>query len=226
MTCAEMVDDVEAEIRYAFLAAQVELPGTEEIVRVLNKYNDRISGDLRVPRKYVTDIDPTVAITMPTDARAGSVRFTEKEEAVGSIQVLTVDEANMLYPDWEDNEHEGGSTFPYKLVIYDPSNLTDPLYAIGFTSSDKLRMVYTVQVKPMVLENSAADADVSLLPFNGLMPEYHHVIAQMTKFEFLLRIGDERGRAYYTDAQDEIAKAFAYANNHYVVPEANYLGIY
>lgn len=230
MTCAEIVDDVEAEIRYAFLAAQQEPPGTEEIVRIANKYNSRISGDLRVPTRYVKGIVATAPFAMPTEARPGSVTFSE-EVGDGSsgedrINVLTVSEANQLYPDWEINEHEGYSTYPYKLIVYDPHNISAPVYPIGFSSGATLRMVYTIQVNPMVVENSANEAGKSLEPFNGIMPEYHHVIAQMTKFELLLRIGDERGRAYYQDAQNDIAKAFAYARNNYVLPGVRNLGAY
>lgn len=224
MTCAEIVDDIETEIRYAFQAARQEIPGTEEIVRIVNKWNDRISQQLKIPRRYVKSIDATAPFALPAEARPGSLSFSEESD--GRVEVLTVAEANQFYPDWEKNEHEGHGKYPYKLVVYDPHNISAPVYPIGFSSGDTLRIAYVIAVSPMVVENSAGATDVVLEPFNGLMPEFHHVVGQMAKYELLLRLGDQRATMYYADAQVEIEKAFAYARNDYHLPMVPNLGLY
>ena len=219
------MDWVETRIRLMGLNA----PGDGDILQICNDINDRVARDLHIPRRYIKNVNPTQPFSPPSEARPGGITFAERTDTDRRIMILTVTEANDYYPDWERNQTEGFSKYATPLIIYDPVNISAPIYPIGFSSGDTLRMVYVMNVKPMVFENP--DATQTTEPFNGEMPEYHRIVPQLAVFEIaaLLARSDntmpaQKAQMYYNDAKGELEDAFDYARHDYFVPYAPDLG--
>jgi hypothetical protein len=225
MTTKELVDRVETNLRMLVIK---DVPGDADILVYLNEENVRICRDLRVPRRYIKDVDPTQPFAMPTEALPGSLSFSEKAVHEQRVHVLTVDEANAYFPDWERNEHEGYTRYPHRLVIYDPGNITAPVYPIGFQPGDLLRLTYVVKPRPLVFDDPDADASVALVAMEGVIPEYHRLLYQMTTFQLAMMLGDEiqagKARAFYGDAMNELRDAFSYSRPDYQLPVAPWAG--
>jgi hypothetical protein len=218
MTVRELVDRIETNLRMLGLAP----PGDADILMYLNDEHRRIARELRIPRRYITDVDATQPFAMPDEALPGSLSFAEKTERSQRIEILTVAEANDLYPDWERNEFEGFTRFWKRLIIYDPANITAPVYPVGFEVGDTLRLEYAIKPPPLVFDNPEGSEDVALEPFQALMPEYHRILHQMVTFQIAMMMGNQeqvgKARAFYQDAQNDLNDAFSYARPMYHFP--------
>lgn len=218
MTVRELVDRVETNLRMLGLTP----PGDADILTYLNDEHQRIARELRIPRRYITDVDATAPFAMPTEALPGSLSFAEKTDRSQPIEILTVAEANDLYPDWERNEFEGFTRFWKRLIIYDPANITAPVYPVGFEAGETLRLEYAVKPFPLAFDDPADTGDVALQPFEALMPEYHRILYQMTTFQMAMMMGNQeqaqKARAFYADARGELDDAFSYARPMYHLP--------
>lgn len=218
MTVRELVDRVETNLRMLGLTP----PGDADILTYLNDEHQRIARELRIPRRYITDVDATAPFAMPTEALPGSLSFAEKTDRSQPIEILTVAEANDLYPDWERNEFEGFTRFWKRLIIYDPANITAPVYPVGFMAGETLRLEYAVKPFPLAFDDPADTGTVALQPFEALMPEYHRILYQMTTFQMAMMMGNQeqaqKARAFYADARGELDDAFSYARPMYHLP--------
>jgi hypothetical protein len=218
MTVRELVDRVETNLRMLGLTP----PGDADILTYLNDEHQRIARELRIPRRYITDVDATAPFAMPTETLPGSLSFAEKTETNRPIEILTVAEANDLYPDWERNEFEGFTRFWKRLIIYDPANITAPVYPVGFMAGETLRLEYAVKPFPLAFDDPADTGTVALEPFEALMPEYHRILYQMTTFQLAMMMGNQeqsqKARAFYADARGELDDAFSYARPMYHLP--------
>lgn len=226
MTVRELVNRVETNLR---LMGIKPVPGDGDILEFLNEENQRVARELRLPRRYVTDIDATEPFTMPTEAQPGSLVFAERTgEPNIRIRILTVAEANDLYPGWERNEHEGHTRFPHRLVIYDPGNISAPVYPIGFRAGETLRVTYQVRPKPLVLDNPDLDVTVATEGLEGVIPEYHALLYRMATYQIAMLAGDntqvQKARMMYAEAIGELADAFSYARPDYQLPGASWAG--
>lgn len=190
MTAAELIDDIERDLS----EMGFKPPVRGDLLRRLNREQTRISRELRFPIKYYSEIPATTPFTLPAPMRASSLRSVEHEQLDRSVEVLTVQQANELYPRWE------AADFSRKLVIYDPANPSAPITPVGFSSGDTLRIL--VEVEPTAL------TEFSSVPFDGLLGEYHLMLAQHVKFTFLLNKGDQRGQAFYHDYMQMMTDAF------------------
>lgn len=229
MTVKELVDRVETNLRLMGISP---VPGDADILMYLNEENQRMSRDLRVPTRYVTEIDATQPFILPSEAQPGSLKFAEKADYNWRVEVLTVSEANELYPDWEKNEHEGGIRYGHRLIIYDPANISAPVYPLGFSAGAELQMTYTVRPKPLVLDNPDADVSVSLAPFEGVIPEYHSLLAKLATYQMAMLMGDpekghiQKARTLYSEAMLEAQDAFSYARPDVQLPGVRWAGRY
>ena len=239
MKAAEIVDWVERRIRLL----GIRPPGAGDILEFANEQNDATSRSqtdlsmfsgqngqvrhcsgrkLNIPRRYVKDVDATTTFLLPTEARPGSALFAERTTDNRKIRTLTVEEANRLFPDWEENTIEGLERYPIPLIIYDPQNITAPVYPIGFSTGDILRMEYVIKPRDMVFSIPTGVTTVTDEPWEGELPEFHRIIPQMVVFEIALALGDElvsqKARAFYNDAQQEMEEAVAYVRNQYAYP--------
>lgn len=219
MNALELTDRVETDLRMMGFTP----PGPADILRYLNEANDETSVDLHIPTRYVKEVVATAPFLAPLEARPGQIRFAEDSKHNSRIKVLTVSEANNLYPDWEMNVTEGEARYGHKLIIYDPSNVTAPIYPVGFTTGEKLRMQYTMKPKPMVFSDPLESE--SLEPWNGVMPEYHRIVANEAVFKLAMLMSAAEGnefkrgvaQAYLAKNQGDKVDAFAYSRADYVV---------
>lgn len=215
MTVRELVDRVETNLRMLGLTP----PGDADILTYLNDEHQRIARELRIPRRYITEVDATQPFAMPTEALPGSLMFAEKTETNRPIEILTVSEANDLYPDWERNEFEGFRQFWKRLIIYDPGNITAPVYPVGFRVGEELRLEYVVKPFPLAFDDPSGAGDVALQPFEELIPEYHRILYQMVTFELAMMMGNQeqaqKARAFYADAKNDLEDAFSYTRPAY-----------
>ena len=222
MNATEIVDWVETDLRMM----KLDPPGPADILAYANRMNVRVARDLRIPRRYIKDVSTGAAFAPPSEAIPESMSFVEVTNTNARITVLTVDEANAEYPDWETNLLEGSSRYPTRLIIYDPGNITAPIYPIGFESGELLRIEYCVVPRPMVFSNpTSAETTV---PFEGLIPDYHRIIPQLTTFNLgLLKIPSDpneaqvvrmKTQAIYADAQKDIEAAFSATHPSYYMP--------
>lgn len=225
MTVKELVNRVETNLR---LMGINPLPGDADILEFLNEENQRMARELRVPERYVTEIDATAPFSMPTEAQPGSLMFAEKTETNHRVEVLTVSEANDLYPDWERNEHEGFTRYWKRLIIYDPGNISAPVYPIGFDAGEQLRVTYLIKPKPLVFDNPDLDTTVETEPFDGNMPEYHSLLYRMTTYQIGMLMGNQeqvqKSRMMYAEALGEAQDAFSYARPEYQLPGVRWAG--
>lgn len=224
MTVKELVNRVETNLRLMGISP----PGDADILEFLNEENQRVSRELRIPTRYVKNIDATGPFSMPSEALPGSLVFAEDSGFNNRMEVMTVAEANERYPDWERNEYEGDSGFGGRLIIYDPGNISAPVYPVGFSSGDLLRVTYMVKPRPMAFDDPDASATVSLEGFEGRIPEYHSLLYRMTTYQMALLMGDatqvQKARMLYSEALGELQDAFSYLRPVYQLPGVRWAG--
>lgn len=218
MTALELADRVETDLRLMGFTP----PGPGDILRYLNEANEETSVELHIPTRYVKDVAANAPFLAPLEARPGQIKFAEDLKYDRRLEVLTVSEANRFYPDWEVNAIEGHDQYGKKLIIYDPANVTAPIYPVGFKAGETLRMQYVLRPFPMVYSDPAEDE--SLYPWNGVMPEYHRIVANEAVFKLAMLMSAAAGsefqrgvaQAYLAKCQRDKDDAFAYARSDYV----------
>lgn len=222
MNTYELVDWVETDLRRMGLTP----PGPADILLELDRANKKLCADMGIPRRYIKDVATGAPFAPPSEAVPGSISFVERTSTNKRITILTVAEANDQYPDWESNALEGGNTYPWRLVIYDPGNLTAPVYPIGFLAGETLRMEYVVIPKTLVFSNpSAAEATE---PYDGLFSQFHRIVAQLAVFKIGMDMMPDdpntaqvlraKTQAYYNDAKGDMETMFAMTRPKYYLP--------
>jgi len=183
------------------------------ILRRVENAHQRVAQELHMPKRYIKGVDATAAFSMPNEARPGGLLYAEKEtsnvERSAIIPLMTVQEANDIGIMWDTTDadlsaYKRSAHYGKYLIIYDPINVSAPVYPLGFDTGDTLRLLYVL--KPTVL--TAVD---DTQPFNGEMPEFgDDILVQYVTFEILFAQGAEQSQAYYNDYRRLMEDALAY----------------
>jgi len=196
-TAKQMIERINDNILLAGLPA---VPPAM-VMRKIESAHQRIALELGFPRRYIKGVDATAEFTLPSEAQPGSLIYIEIENALGerqkSIPTLTVQEANNEGVQWDVtdtnlSEYRGSAVYGRYLVVYDPGNITAPVYPLGFDAGDTLRIMYA--------KRPAAMAAISDTPFGGKLGAYaDDMLVQYVSFEFMLARGLEQAQAFYND---------------------------
>ena len=128
----------------------------DELLRALNKAQQDVAQDLRIPRRFYVVETPS-PFSLPSEARGGGLISITDDETGRVLPIHSVEEANTRYPGWPTIEEDSG---PPSFVVYDPGNITAPVTVVPkHTTNRKYYLHYTI--KPTDL---SADTDV---PFNA-----------------------------------------------------------
>lgn len=193
------------------------------ILRRVEAAQQRISQALQFPKRYIKGVDATAAFSMPNEARPGGLLYAEKEtsneERNARIPLMTVQEANDIGLMWDTTDadlsaYKRSAHYGKYLIIYDPINISAPVYPLGFDTGDTLRLLYVL--KPTVL--TAVD---DTQPFNGELPEYgDDMLVQYVTFEILFAAGAEQSQAFYNDYRGLMEDALAYTRPPFWYPRS------
>lgn len=135
---------------------------TDDLNRALNDAQLVVSRDLWIPRRLVS-ITATGPFRLPDEAAGTRVLsiLVRGEPEPRRLELLTVEEANIRIPGWLDLPE---TTDPPVAAIYDPGNITAPIWPIPKQAVSREYLVhYVAKPKPM-----AADEDC---PFTLQDPE-------------------------------------------------------
>jgi len=128
----------------------------DELLRALNKAQQDVSQDLRIPRRLLVVETPS-PFDMPTEARGGGLISIVDDETQQQLRIMSVEEANRNYPGWQTWEVDYE---PPRFVVYDPGNITATVTAVPkHTTPRKYYIHYAIRPGDLV-----ADTDV---PFNN-----------------------------------------------------------
>lgn len=195
------------------LTPNLEKPENGMILRRVESAHQRVAQELQIPKRYIKDVDATAAFSMPEEARPGGLLYAELEndndERNVTIPLMTVQEANDIGIMWDTTDsdlsaYKRHAHYGKYLIIYDPVNISAPVYPLGFETGDTLRMLYVL--KPTRL-TTIDDTE----PFDGEMPEYgDDILVQYVTFEILFGAGAEQSQAYYNDYRKLMEEALAY----------------
>jgi len=141
-----------------FYTAQVRLDAINDAQR-------QIAWDLNIPRRYA-NITAASPFTLDTESRGGgliSVKAVDDSGAVRVLPLLTVAQAEQRHKAW--SEEPVTSSERARFAIYDPANLSAPIYIVPPHSDARLyRVEYFVEPADFTL----SDLDVgTAIPFNG-----------------------------------------------------------
>lgn len=207
--------------------AGAQVPQHGVLQRKIETAHQRIAKEMGVPKRYIKGVDATSTFLLPTEAREGGLLYIEIEnandEANVPVPVLTVEEANDRGIRWDTtasalSEYKGDSHLGTVLVIYDPANISAPVYPLGFESGDTLRVLY--EMKPTALGNG--DDDWADEPFEGILPQYgDDLLVQYVTFEILMAQGAEHARAFFNDYRRLLEEAFGHTRPPYWLPRSS-----
>lgn len=183
-----------------------EAPKSGAILRRVAAAHRRMAVELGIPTRYIQGVDATTAFNLPTEAWPGGLIHVEYEDTNRRVNTLTVADANDVGVEWDDgslSDYAGHPQFGRHLVIYDPANITAPVWPLGFESGDTLRLLYTK--KPTALTGMDVE------PFDNQIPEYgDELLVQNVTFQILMGMGVEHAAAYYNDYKALKEDAFSY----------------
>ena len=176
-----------------------------EIRRRLNQAQSECSTELDRPTKSVVVSASSRDIPLPADCKPAGLKALRAANSEVTFELLTVQDADQLQPDW----HLSTAASNY-VAVYDPGVLDD---GEGTAPSDAVRLsrtaaelgldgefliTYVVEPQPMV---SSTD-----VPFNGSMPEYHHVLAHYAAY---LITGQPEEIAHYRRVLDRASADYS-----------------
>lgn len=200
--------------------AAIPVPASGDLRRRLELCHQRIAQELQMPKRYIKGVDATAAFNLPSEARPSGLLYAEMEnentERSREIPLMTVQEANDLGIPWDTtdadlSEFRGHPRYGRKLIIYDPINVSAPVYPLGFDTGDTLRLLYVMTPSPL-----AAKSDV---PFEGELPEYAgDLLVQYVTFELMMAAGKEQGQAFYNDYRRLMEQALAHTHPPFYMP--------
>lgn len=205
------------------LYPQVTAPEHGLIVRRVENAHQRIAQELQIPKRYIKSVAATAAFNMPAEARPSGLLYAEKEtdndEANVVVPMLTVNEANDRGVMWDttDSDLSAYKRHPHLgkyLIIYDPLNVSAPVYPLGFDTGDTLRLLYILKPTPITAMDDTE-------PFNGELPEYAgDLLVQYVLFEILMANGLEQSQAFYNDYRQLMESALAMSFPKYWLPRS------
>lgn len=158
----------------------------DSLRRRANRVAKTLARDYGFPVRYEKDKDATIPFPPPVDSDETGLISAEwqGEKYECNIPIMTVEEANRKYPHWEENTYEGSTVqFPVRLIIYDPKNITAPIYPVGFEAGDKIRFTIRVRFDDML---NAGDS-----PWGNKYKDWHEIIPLQVAVDRLIAQGDE-----------------------------------
>lgn len=206
MTLAELLDRVlrGAGIRNSDLHV--------EIVQMLNEENNELSRDLQIP-EYTVDITGVTGPTnMPTNARSGGLISIRRKADGTPYDILTVTKADLKYPgwtEWADNDP--------LFMAYDPatSGLAGTFQpAPSPVAGTPVDLTVTYVAKPGDM------ADLTDQPWDGLLAEFHEVLAFKVIYRLLQEAGDNRRQEFYAAYSKRMAEAFTYSRPQTIIAKS------
>lgn len=220
MTFAELTEDV---LENLGSTQGHETIARGEVKRRLNLAMREVSLHVGIPTIYV-DVPTTGMITgafqMPVTVHPEGIKYAEVVE-VGEatspvesrenfeIAILSVAEANMFHPKWEDDDY---CDVPF--LRWSPANPDAGILPVGITTAS-YRFLVHANPNPMVDDTDEpfsvldyCDPDAPVLRA-GAMPAYHRVLAHFVSHELLQRLGDQKWQAYYARYQEMRAEMYS-----------------
>lgn len=146
-----------------------------DIIDALNEANTEISQKLRIPR-YFREIDAaaiyaasavgefTLPVTTRVDGLLG-MSFAPRPGFSYRLRLITINEAEMEFPDWTDTPETGNPVF----MIYDPGNATAPLRPSKVPTTGTY---YYEAVEIPTVMSALSDT-----PLGGMLESYHLMLA-------------------------------------------------
>lgn len=174
-----------------------------EIIEMLNAANDEMSRDLLIPEYTVDMTGITGSQPMPSNARTGGLISVRRQADGTPYDILTNTKADRLHPGWL--QWDPGDT---AFIVYDPATaalvgniLPVPIPVAGDTVD--FTVAYVAKPSDMT--------DLTDKPFDGLLPEFHRMLAYKVVYELLLEVGDQRRSEFYAKYSKMMAEALTYS---------------
>lgn len=179
MTLEQLIDETQ-------LLVGADIPPSE-LIPLLNRAMVRTARTLEIPRIHL-DIENVVGeFTINTDTYgvdADEVVEVRQDDSAGTlIPILTARTANTLHPGWRSFEDGTPQFMVHDRGVIGLGRAT--LFPVP-TPSTPMSYVVEVIARPTEME------EMSDVPFDGLIPEYHEMLAYYVAFQLLLRTGDQR----------------------------------
>lgn len=188
-------------IAYALGELGYAAPPTGILIGELNSNANHIAMELNFPTRYVKDVDATAAFTFPDEARTNGIYYAEDSSSRFKLDLLSIEEANKKYPDWEDYLTSLG-TFGAKFLLIDQKNESASVIPFGFSAGETINLLYVKTVTDV-----SAMTDVF---WDGELLEYHDLIVDRFMYRHLRLKKDSSGTGYKADYQERLEDAFAY----------------
>jgi len=221
MTLAEIARRLDrylgGESTREFYTAQTRLDAINDAQR-------QVADDLLIPKRFVNVVGAP-PLSLPTEASGAGLISIKVVENTGArpLPLYTVTEANQRFPQWSEEET---GTQPARYVIYDPANLTAPIYVVPPHTDTR---TYRIEYRPRVNDFTLSDLDTgTAVPFNGDVDfEGAHELIPLYAAALLWDMQkDDLGYKQYTRYMNEyMVKAAEYyhkINGTWVVPENDF----
>ena len=227
MTLAEVVRRLD---RYLGGEDSTEFYTVQRRLDAINDAQQEVSYQLRIPRRYA-DVETPSPFTLPVEARGGgliSIKPVIDSRAGDPLPLLTVAEAEREYPNW--SEEQADNTSKARFAIYDPSNITAPVYIVPPHTDTRLyRVEYFKAPHQFTLDDYENgnlvlfDGDTDFAPAHQIVPIYAaHLLWEMIPDE----TGAYKSRYYEKKAKALIDEYYPLVNRSWVRVRNDYLRSY
>lgn len=210
MTYAELIEEVLENIGLNPNAHKIQ---RGEIRRIMNLASREISLRVGIPTLYVdvpSSGTTSGSFTLPVRYHPEGIRRVELVEVADSdigwdfvqnqeIPIMSVAQANDLYPTWENDEGYEYEGPPF--LVYSPANPDAGFRPVGFNEASYRFLVHAVPAEmtedthePFAVLDYCEDPPVRR---GGAMPAYHRILAHHATYELLQRLGDPRWEAFF-----------------------------
>lgn len=200
---------------------ELQIMGGQELsnpiaLRQLNSAAQEISRELRIPTRYHKDQSTEAPFAFYDDMFEGGLEYVEIDDHeineeqwwMKPIPILSVRDANQMYPDWERNRNEGYDQFRKRIIIYDPRNKDNGIYPIGFDEGEKIRLLYVVKTEVVDLDDKLWD---------GRLPEWQDLVWKTVAWKALAGISsrEQQSIMLYSYLRNRKEEAFNNLNDIY-----------
>lgn len=201
MLLKEAISDIE----YFLNNIGERVPDTGTLIEQINRSADFIAMELQFPTRYIKDLSATAAFSLPDEARSNGLYYVENSQTRNSVPMLSIEEANKTYPEWEDYLTDLTSA-PFCFLLVDQKNESAGLTPFGFNSGDILNALY---VKAIAKLDNTEDGLSSPL-WGGELPEYHDLIVDRLMYRHLRLKKDASGTGFKADYERRLEEAYNY----------------